>query len=55
MKQERQDFRERFIDRRDFLKQSASGAASLLVAASALFWRSKQAQAAESHYNGSTP
>ncbi|HEY9897440.1 MAG TPA: carbonic anhydrase [Candidatus Sericytochromatia bacterium] len=47
MKQERQDFRERFIDRRDFLKQSASGAASLLVAASGLFWRSKQAQAAE--------
>ncbi len=46
MKQERQDFRER-IDRRDFLKQSVSGAASLLVAASALFGRSKQAQAAE--------
>ncbi|WP_199322479.1 carbonic anhydrase [Leptolyngbya sp. FACHB-321] len=47
MKQERQDFRERFIDRRDFLKQSASSTASLLVAASTFFWRSKQAQAAE--------
>ncbi len=47
MKQERQDIRERYIDRRDFLKQSASGAARLLVPASAFFWRGKQAQAAE--------
>jgi carbonic anhydrase len=43
----KQDFREHFIDRRDFFKQSAIGATSLLVAANALFWRTQQAQAVE--------
>jgi carbonic anhydrase len=47
MKQERQDFRECVIDRRNFLKQSAISAARLLVATNALFWHTQQAQAVE--------
>jgi len=37
----------RFIERRDFLKLGATGAASLLAMGSELLWHAKQAQAAE--------